>query len=293
MIALTKIGIINVDHSPSGLHQFLQRILSQLSSYEVVGIEWNDHEGKMHTKDLHEYASSYPVLQTVSSDVLERLIGDLHLFSRIIVIGGINVFKELKKVNNQIEFLFVPASIHNNITWTELSLGYDTALNSIIESTLKIKDTIESLKYSIPRLFGVQIPGEAPSKMLKDLSIAVDGFYLESQSNQNQFNRDNSCSIQQSLKNNFSNGLTYSFLLFDERIYAANIPEYSLPELDVDWKVIQIDEALCMGQNPSALDRIIAKTFANQAVEWVHSHAKSEVLYIDRREVKRKSYSRV
>ncbi|TWI59308.1 6-phosphofructokinase 1 [Halalkalibacter nanhaiisediminis] len=116
--------------------------------------------------------------------------------------------------------------------------------------------------------------------MLEELSLAVEGFFLPYN-----WNRLHQIQLEQALRTDFSIGQTFSFLFIDERIDPKQLPNTILPTLAFDWKVIKIDEAICMGQNPTALDRILAMKFAGQVVNWIHSNWQTGSLNIFTRNV--------
>lgn len=65
----------------------------------------------------------------------------------VIVIGGDGSFQgalQLKKLG--IPTVGIPATIDNDITGTEYTLGFDTAVNTVIESIDKIRDTATALE---------------------------------------------------------------------------------------------------------------------------------------------------
>lgn len=64
----------------------------------------------------------------------------------LIVIGGDGTFKgavEFNKVSN-IPFIGIPGTIDNDLFGTDYTIGFDTALNTIINAVDKIKDTAAS-----------------------------------------------------------------------------------------------------------------------------------------------------
>lgn len=69
----------------------------------------------------------------------------LHGIEGIVIIGGDGSFRganELVKLN--IPCACVPATIDNDINGTEFTIGFDTALNTVIEAIDKIRDTATS-----------------------------------------------------------------------------------------------------------------------------------------------------
>lgn len=279
-----KIGLINFELAPAGLKQLLEGIIKRrlLNQYTVTGIYINQYNK---TIQYHPYDEKsivdyhHCLLQTSPLIENENLLNQaFEQFDAIVVIGSnesIKVVSKVAKQANNKQFLFIPVSIHNDIEGADTSLGYDTAMNNIIENVLKIKDTVYSLKYEKPRLFGIQIPGRAPGRMLEDLSLALEGYVL-----QKDFNGNYDKQIEESIKKLFANGKTYSFLIFDETIQSESISGSIIPNLIIDWKVNKIDQSLCTGSYPTATDRILAMKLAVQVTTWINNRQETGELLV-------------
>ena len=76
----------------------------------------------------------------------------------IIAIGGDGTFAGAKVFTeeHQIPFIGLPGTIDNDLIGTDYTIGYDTALNNVIEAVDKIKDTAASHD----RLFFVEVMGK-------------------------------------------------------------------------------------------------------------------------------------
>lgn len=75
----------------------------------------------------------------------------------VIAIGGDGTFKgalELSKICS-IPFVGCPGTIDNDLQGTDFTIGYDTAINTVVEAVDKIRDTAESHE----RLFFVEVMG--------------------------------------------------------------------------------------------------------------------------------------
>ena len=65
----------------------------------------------------------------------------------VVVIGGDGSFKGANIFNEEynIPFVGVPGTIDNDIYGTDYTIGYDTALNTVVECVDKIRDTASAL----------------------------------------------------------------------------------------------------------------------------------------------------
>jgi len=75
----------------------------------------------------------------------------------VVVIGGDGSFTGARVFNEEfnIPFIGVPGTIDNDIYGTDTTIGYDTALNTVIEAVDKIRDTASAHN----RLFFVEVMG--------------------------------------------------------------------------------------------------------------------------------------
>jgi 6-phosphofructokinase 1 len=105
------------------------------------------------------------ILKTARSKDFLTIEGQQHAFKNlqkykiegVVVIGGDGSFKgalEFSKMCN-IPFVGCPGTIDNDLVGTDFTIGYDTAINTVIEAVDKIRDTAESHD----RLFFVEVMG--------------------------------------------------------------------------------------------------------------------------------------
>jgi 6-phosphofructokinase 1 len=81
----------------------------------------------------------------------------LHGIDGVVAIGGDGTFKganEFRTYSN-IPFIGCPGTIDNDLVGTDYTIGFDTALNTVIEAVDRIRDTAESHN----RLFIVEVMG--------------------------------------------------------------------------------------------------------------------------------------
>jgi len=80
-----------------------------------------------------------------------------HAVDALVLIGGDGTFTGGMVFNEEYNFpvVGIPGTIDNDIVGTNFTLGYDTALNTVVEAIDKIRDTASSHK----RLFFVEVMG--------------------------------------------------------------------------------------------------------------------------------------
>ncbi|WP_078412554.1 6-phosphofructokinase [Priestia abyssalis] len=269
-----RIGIMNIETGHSIVNHLTYDILSPLiHHHEVYGIELTSNKEKVEVKrfgeeDLvgwREYGRVLLRCSFAKEPLAARIFSN---FDAVVVMGGNSAYHHFQKITTDetgTKFLFIPVSIYNDIHDSQTSLGYDSALNAVIEAVFKIEDTIQSLKYDQLRLFGIQLPGKHRNALMEDVALAVRGDVIP-----NYWDVETADYFSQLLKEKVASGQTYSFFIFDERFDSQMIEEKLRPFfMDFTWQTTKIDEAQCMGMKPTAVDRILAKKIAKEVISWV------------------------
>lgn len=80
-----------------------------------------------------------------------------HKLDAMVVIGGDGTFKGAMEFGNKFDFpiIGIPGTIDNDIFGTDFTVGFDTAVNTVVEAVDKIRDTATSHN----RLFFVEVMG--------------------------------------------------------------------------------------------------------------------------------------
>ncbi len=149
--------------------------IEELSSEDVAGI--------LHRGGTEIGAGRCEELKKENSDEEEKIINNLRNIedlAGIAVIGGNGSFKGMNKMFNRDDFkvkaVGIPATIDNDIWGTTLSLGVDTALNTVVEMIDKIRDTAAAFH----RAFVIEIMGRTCGYLALATSVAVEaeGLFL-------------------------------------------------------------------------------------------------------------------
>lgn len=80
-----------------------------------------------------------------------------HKIEGLVVIGGDGTFKGATEFSKEtgIPIIGVPGTIDNDLAGTDVTIGYDTAINTVVEAVDRLRDTAESHD----RLFFVEVMG--------------------------------------------------------------------------------------------------------------------------------------
>lgn len=102
----------------------------------------------------------------------EKAIQNLHRdgVEGLIVIGGDGSLSGARNLSQEFGFpvIGIPASIDNDISGTDYSIGFDTAVNTAIEAIDKVRDTA----YSHERIFVIEVMGRANGFIALEVALA-------------------------------------------------------------------------------------------------------------------------
>lgn len=184
----------------------------------------------------------------------------------LIVIGGDGSFKGADLFNDEtgIPTIGIPASIDNDIFGTDFSIGFDTAINTALESIDKIRDTA----ISHGRLFFVEVMGRSSDLIAIESGIAGGAEYLFLPGREKEI--DDLCDR---LSAAFAAGKRHAIVVVAE----GNNPGCSFEIANKVSSRINMESRVCVlghtqrGGSPTARDRVLA---AKLGVSAVHAYIK-------------------
>ena len=181
-----------------------------------------------------------------------------------IVIGGDGTFTGAEKFNEEFGFsvIGIPGTIDNDIFGTSHTLGYDTALNTVVDCIDKIRDTANSHN----RLFFVEVMGRDAGHIALNAGIGAGA--EEILIPEEAFGLDR---LVDSLKKSKESGKTSSIVVVSEGdkigknvFELKDYIEENMPEYDVRVSVLG---HMQRGGSPSCFDRVLASRLGVKAVE--------------------------
>lgn len=185
-----------------------------------------------------------------------------HCLDGIVAIGGDGTFTGAKIFNeeHQIPFIGIPGTIDNDLFGTDYCIGYDTALNTVIEAVDKIRDTASSHN----RLFIIEVMGRDAGFIALRSGIGVGAEAILVPETPTYINK-----LITKLKSDNINHKKSMIVIVaegDESGGAYNVAEQvkkECPEFDTRVTVLG---HIQRGGSPSALDRVLASRLGNAAV---------------------------
>ncbi|MFY7810363.1 MAG: ATP-dependent 6-phosphofructokinase, partial [Flavobacterium sp.] len=184
----------------------------------------------------------------------------------IVVIGGDGSFTGAEIFNKEfgIPVIGIPGTIDNDIYGTSHTLGFDTALNTVVEVIDKIRDTASSHN----RLFLVEVMGRDAGHIALNAGIGAGAEEILIPEEDLGLNR-----LLESLKRSKLSGKSSSIVVIAEGDKIGKnvfeLKDYineNLPEYDVRVSVLG---HLQRGGAPSCFDRVLASRLGVAAVEYL------------------------
>ena len=176
----------------------------------------------------------------------------------LIVIGGDGTFRGARDLHKQgIKVIGIPATIDNDIPGTDYSIGFDTALNVIIDIMSKIRDTASSHD----RIFVVEVMGRNSGMIAVNSGVACGADYIlipevkadiAKMANEIQNHRE---------------GKRHILIIVAEGAAKASDVAASIKLLAGHEVRVSVLGHIQRGGSPSALDRILSAKFGEKAVD--------------------------
>ena len=182
----------------------------------------------------------------------------------LVVIGGDGSFTGAEIFNKEFNFpvIGIPGTIDNDIFGTSHTLGYDTALNTVVDVIDKIRDTASSHN----RLFFVEVMGRDAGHIALNTGIGAGAEEILIPEEDLGLDR-----LLESLKRSKESGKSSSIVVVSEGdktgknvFELKDYVEEHMPEYDVRVSVLG---HMQRGGAPSCFDRVLASRLGVKAVE--------------------------
>ncbi len=181
----------------------------------------------------------------------------------LVVIGGdgsLHGANMLSRAHN-IPIVGIPATIDNDLYGTDLTIGYDTALNTIVDAVDKIRDTANSHE----RLFFIEVMGRDAGFLALNSALAAGAEAAIIPERETHLNQ-----LRELIHNGFRKSKNSSIVLVSESDTtggATGLAEKlrtEYPEFDIRVSILG---HIQRGGSPTAFDRIIASRMGVAAID--------------------------
>lgn len=182
----------------------------------------------------------------------------------VVAIGGDGTFTGAKIFNEEFNFPIVgiPGTIDNDINGTDYTIGYDTALNTVVEAIDKIRDTANSHN----RLFLVEVMGRDAGDIALNAGIGAGA--EEILIPEQDLGRDR---LIASLKRSKKSGKSSSIVVVAEGDQIGKniieLADYIRENLDQYEVKVTVLGHIQRGGTPSCYDRVLASRLGVGAVD--------------------------
>ncbi|MGI6225024.1 MAG: 6-phosphofructokinase [Peptococcales bacterium] len=273
---MRKIALLTSGGDAPGMNAAIRAVVrtSIYHQIEVFGIERGYAgliEGVFHKMDLGSVADIIQrggtILHTARSKEFVEPSGRKAALNSLeqkgidglVVIGGDGSFRgatELHKLGFPV--IGVPATIDNDIYGTEYTIGFDTAVNTVIDAINRIRDTATSHE----RVFVVEVMGRSSGRIALEAGLAggaesilvpeIEPNYVE---------------VVERLQRGIDRGKRHSIILVAEGAdNAYNVSKKIRELIGLDTRVTVLGH-IQRGGTPTAMDRVIASKMGGLAVE--------------------------
>ncbi|MBB4824246.1 6-phosphofructokinase 1 [Sporosarcina luteola] len=182
-----------------------------------------------------------------------------HGIEGLVVIGGDGSFRGARELMRLgLPCVCVPATIDNDINGTDFTIGFDSALNTVIDAIDKIRDTASSHE----RTFIIEVMGRDAGDLALWAGVAggAETILIPEE-------RYDLADIVERLQSGTGRGKKHSIIIVAEGVMSGNeLADLLKKEADIETRVSVLGH-IQRGGSPTARDRVIASQFGARAVE--------------------------
>ena len=190
---ISKIGILTSGGDAPGMNAAIRSLVrsAEFNNVEIIGVQRGFQgliEGSFEHLEMRSVSNILDKGGTFlrsarSIDFLDKKNRNLayknlqnHGVNALVVIGGNGSLTGASVFSDEfnVPVIGIPASIDNDIFGTDFSIGYNTALETIVESVDKIRDTANSHN----RLFFIEVMGRNSGNLALNASLASGACFV-------------------------------------------------------------------------------------------------------------------
>lgn len=179
----------------------------------------------------------------------------------LVVIGGDGSYRGAQRISeecSEIQTIGVPGTIDNDINGTDFTIGFDTALNTIIESVDKIRDTASSHA----RTFIIEVMGRdcGDLALWAGMSVGAETIIIPEVKTEIK-------EVAERIDHGIRRGKKHSIVMVAEGVMSGESCAQELAKyINVDARVSVLGH-IQRGGSPTGADRVLASRLGGFAVE--------------------------
>lgn len=275
-----KVGILTSGGDAPGMNAFISKFttLATAAGFEVIAFKFGyqgliDNSTKPLTiEDVSNIAhlGGSNIKSTRSSEFLtkqgfKRAIQNIKLneIDCLVVLGGDGTLRGAKELSAAgIKVIYIPATIDNDLSYTDQTLGFDSAVNAAVDAIDKIKQTMLSLN----RIFICEVMGRHCPDIAISSAIATDATILITEAKNFSF-KETISKIKEAIE---SGEEAPSIVIRENILDVFELAKKIQNELDIETRACRIGYVQ-RGTSPSVMDRILARKFAQAVLDLISS----------------------
>ncbi|WP_313385691.1 6-phosphofructokinase [Chishuiella sp.] len=277
---IKRIGVLTSGGDAPGMNAALRAVVRACKFYDIksIGIR-QGYEGLINNDMIELGPRSVKniinqggtILKTARSQEFRTPEGRAKAYKHLtennidalVVIGGDGSFTGANIFHKEygVPFIGVPGTIDNDIFGTDFTIGYDTALNTVVEAVDKLRDTATSHD----RVFFVEVMGRDAGFIALNSGIAsgAQDILIPEQ-------RDSVENLCKSLERSAESGKKSSIVIIAEGESLGGVYEIAkqVKEIHQEYDIrVTVLGHIQRGGSPTCHDRVLASRFGIAAVE--------------------------
>lgn len=195
----------------------------------------------------------------------------------LVVIGGDGSFTGAKLLSKLgVKTIGLPGTIDNDLSYTDYTIGFDTALNTVIDAIDKIRDTSTSHE----RVSIVEVMGRDCGDIALYTGLACGAEYIITP--EKGYDKDELCEV---IREGKKNGKIHNLVLLAEGVGGSGeLAKYVEAQTGVETRATVLGH-IQRGGSPSIFDRVLASRMGSKAVELLLEGKTSRVVGIKDNEI--------
>ena len=300
---ISTIGVLTSGGDAPGMNAAIRAVTRAAiyNGWKVMGI-YRGYEGLINN-DIEELTSQSvsstiqrggTILKTARSQEFMTVEGRqkayenmmAHGIDALIVIGGNGSLAGAQVFAQEFDIpcIGLPGTIDNDLYGTDSTIGYDTALNTIVECVDKIRDTATSHN----RIFFIEVMGRDAGFLAQNSAIAAGAEAAIIPEDSTDIDQ-----LEQFISRGFRKSKNSSIVIVAEKdggaMHYAERVRNEYPQYDVRVSILG---HLQRGGSPSAFDRILASRLGTASIEALKEGQRNVMVGISNEEIVYVPFSR-
>ena len=195
----------------------------------------------------------------------------------LVVIGGDGSFTGAKLLSKLgVKTIGLPGTIDNDLTYTDYTIGFDTALNTVVDAIDKIRDTSTSHE----RVSIVEVMGRNCGDIALHTGVACGAEYIITP--EKGYDKDELCKV---ILEGKKAGKMHNLVLLAEGVGGASeLAKYIEAQTGIETRATVLGH-IQRGGAPSAFDRVLASRMGSKAIELLMEGKTSKVVGIKNNQI--------